>query len=539
MVKYTSQLRKLYDKCEEAKQKLDSTKYQKSVVEDQSITNGEGYAPMKMDNGDSELMDEPPQTPGRPCKCCTPSKQENVEAIREELDEAEKECEEERQHVLRESKDYRSVVNSSSGFVVFTDRRDVQVALKLNVTEDEDEWIMEAPPDPSDVRYHDLAKNPAILVIQGVIGYGLMAVLFLCNGLFVGGIADLVLWLKKKADTGSSLAGSYEPQVDALAATLGLLIWWSYLPTFMRMILDRCFMITSNNNVQHRIQRWYFFFMLIFMILVTAFEESNLLDRGVEIVQRPHRMVELLAEKLPSCTHFYMSYIVAQCSIHLLNLTRYINIIQYWCRRGLADPLAARGLSEPEDQDYYGIGARSARWSVVMVMGVIFGHLNPLIWTLVLAYFLICRLAYGYLLVFAETRKPDLGGVFWVSQMWHLQVGVVIYVLLMAGWLEKEAKCTKIFKVALSCLIYLAFSMWRFQQLKWKELAYARVPTEAQTVEKPVSYIQPELLPRHPTRSQLDRSISMSTSELLGVDWEDTEESEDEEEGVCASMLHC
>lgn len=279
--------------------------------------------------------------------------------------------------------------------------------------------------------------------------------------------------------------------------------------------------------------------MLIFMILVTAFEESNLLDRAVEIVQRPRFMCQLLAEKLPHCTHFYMSYIVAQCSIHLLNLTRYINIVQFWFRRGLNDSLSARTLSEPEDQDYYGVGSRSARWSIVMVMGLVFGHINPLIWTLVLAYFLICRLAYGYLLVFAETRKPDLGGVFWVSQLRHLQIGMIIYVITMAGWLELQAKDEWPFKVALLSLVYLLWSMWRFQQLRWQDLAYSRVPTEAgpSVQMKAPRYIQPELVARHPLANAVSFSRGYST-EFPGeeVDEDDSEDSEEEENGF---SLHC
>jgi len=256
IVKNTRELRRLYAKCEEAQQKLDAAKYQKRVSGEQEGLTSNGYTPMMMQGEDS--LEDDADTHGSSCACCAccqPTKQEKMEKIQEELLDWEKQCEQERVKVLKESRDYRSHVNATCGFVEFADRRDVQVALKLNVTEDENEWIMEAPPDPCDVRYEDLAKNPAMLVIQGIVGYGLMAVLFLCNGLFVGGVEEWAKWLQKCL---SEHVGPFESILEALAETLGLLILWSYLPTLIRMILDRCFMIASNCNVQHRIQRWYF-----------------------------------------------------------------------------------------------------------------------------------------------------------------------------------------------------------------------------------------------------------------------------------------
>ena len=34
-------------------------------------------------------------------------------------------------------------------------------------------------------------------------------------------------------------------------------------------------------------------------------------------------------------------------------------------------------MTEPEDQDYYGIGSHSARFTINMVLGIVYGTLCP------------------------------------------------------------------------------------------------------------------------------------------------------------------
>merc|ERR1719171_1212181 len=107
--------------------------------------------------------------------------------------------------------------------------------------------------------------------------------------------------------------------------------------------------------------------------------------------------------------------------------------------RRMYDDETARGMSEPEDQDYYGIGSRSCRMSINLCIGIIYGTLSPPINLLAFVEFLVCRVIYGYLLPFAESRKADLGGVFWVQSLRHVFVGNLIYCFVMTGVLFGRA----------------------------------------------------------------------------------------------------
>ena len=96
--------------------------------------------------------------------------------------------------------------------------------------------------------------------------------------------------------------------------------------------------------------------------------------------------------------------------------------------------------AEPEDQDYYGIGSRSARFTINMGLGIVYGTLCPPMNLLCWLNFFFCRLFYGYLIPFAETKKPDLGGPFWVEQLKHLFVGNIPYCIVMCGVLYRSSQ---------------------------------------------------------------------------------------------------
>merc|ERR1719420_1665987 len=110
-----------------------------------------------------------------------------------------------------------------------------------------------------------------------------------------------------------------------------------------------------------------------------------------------------------------------------MNLLRYVPLSKFLgFRKIFDDEEDARAKAEPEDQDYYGLGSRSARFTINMVIGIVYSTLSPTVALLACMNFFCCRVFYGYLIPFAETKKPDLGGVFWVTKLellhWQLHL---------------------------------------------------------------------------------------------------------------------
>merc|ERR1719356_1773506 len=154
------------------------------------------------------------------------------------------------------------------------------------------------------------------------------------------------------------------------------------------------------------------------------------------------------------------------------------------------DDDTAHKLSEPEDQDYFGMGSRSARFTINMVIGVVYGTLCPPMNVLCWINFYICRLVYGYLIPFAESKKPDLGGPFWVEQLKHLFVANIIYCIVMCGVLSHRAELTGFQPVTIAApsLIYVLWSYNRFERaFSWEELPL------------------PEVIPKNPKKDEASK----------------------------------
>jgi len=337
------------------------------------------------------------------------------------------------------------VTNTRSGIVTFGSQRDAQVVMNSKLSYDTSEFVMSVPPEPSDVLYKSLDDSSLRSNLSMVTGYAALLSLFFLFIPVVAAISaatslesidqyHLVATTLKNYPTVRSL-------VEGIASCLALTLWLSLLPTFINAITTTFFPLNSQAWSQLYLQHWYHAFLVIFVLLATAVGRSLLL-RLEEILESPSRIFALLASGLPHSSEWYINYIAVQWYDHALHFIRYVPLSKYLVYRRLYGSEKAHTLSEPENQDYYGIGARTARVSLEMSIGLVFCSFSPLVTIFTFIDMALCRLVYGYLLVYAETRKPDLGGYFWVSQLNFLFLALLLHAGMMTGVLwEWCASC--------------------------------------------------------------------------------------------------
>mmetsp|Transcript_38783 Transcript_38783/g.115907 ORF Transcript_38783/g.115907 Transcript_38783/m.115907 type:complete len:145 (+) Transcript_38783:1-435(+) len=142
------------------------------------------------------------------------------------------------------------------------------------------------------------------------------------------------------------------------------------------------------------------------------------------------------------------------------------------------------------------MGSRSARWSILMAIGIVFGTLCPPINVLAFLTLLYCRVVYGYLFCFAETRKADTGGAFYVTQMKHVFVAVILYNLLMIGVLIMRSATYGPGIIAIPALVWTICSLIKFSKVIWEKLPIQELVTSDKVSKKRPNvgkYVQPEL----------------------------------------------
>lgn len=384
-------------------------------------------------------------------------------------------------------------VNLANGFVTFEDRQDAEIALTIQVSQDNTEFVVSSPPAPEDLLWGDLTQDPTAASGRTVFGYLLVAALYFGYLPCVIGITNIA----NAIDMGPAQA-----VWQGLAPTMGLQVMVAFLPTFLLIIFRAFFTLKADAWSQHQLQNWYFWFQIFFVVLATAVgQDINSFTRS--LIEDPLSLPMVLAATMPFATHFYMNFLVLQWVTHAMNAMRYVSLGKFKAFGKLYEEEEARAMAEPEDQDYYGIGSRSARFTINLVIGIVFGTLSPPINLLCFVNFAICRLVYGYLIPFAETKKADLGGNFWVSQLKHLFVGNIIYCVLMIGVLYQRAATVGPAAIAAPSLLYVIWSMKRFDgAFAWEKLPFREVMAEStketfkgtKKPEKEVTFLQPEFI---------------------------------------------
>mmetsp|Transcript_69528 Transcript_69528/g.197120 ORF Transcript_69528/g.197120 Transcript_69528/m.197120 type:complete len:834 (+) Transcript_69528:112-2613(+) len=428
----------------------------------------------------------------------------------------------ERQKVLREAERVGGV-NTSTGFVTFRSQSSVAAAYSARVTKRTDEFVMSFPPDPEHVHYDNLCKDPDRQEFYTFLGYGAIFFIFFFFLFVITSIVTFSGWLQ----TLDELAWAK----GILQAVAGPLVYQTvvgFLPTIFRLIFETFWVCPSEPYVQGLLYRWYFWFLYVFVLFMSVIGSNPILTAQA-LAKAPESIPTVIADKLPNVSNFYVSLIILQVSTHLLNMVRHVPLMKYLGFRAVYGKKDGKKMAEPEDQDYYGVGSRSARWINTMMIGIVYCQIQPILLVYAAVHFLVCKFVYGHLIVFAETRKSDIGGGIFQDQLYHLHLGLATYIVLMTGYLMNRSVTRYIADVPISpaiisflSLFYLVRSARKMSNVDCEVLPRREVPKEAQLRNRDdtVSYIQPELLDVRMKRTDDDGDWA-SASEDSDEDGED------------------
>mmetsp|Transcript_68667 Transcript_68667/g.178329 ORF Transcript_68667/g.178329 Transcript_68667/m.178329 type:complete len:929 (+) Transcript_68667:87-2873(+) len=373
---------------------------------------------------------------------------------------------------------------SDKAFVTFRTRYDATMALHLMpYTPDLAHFKVSVAPDPADVEYDSMKLRDLNTKAWSFLGWALIILLFLffmpAIG-FIGASANIRnLALYDKTSTISELIVKHPKSVriwNGFACQMALNLVLSFLPTTLVQISTWCFERKAHSWFQHDLQKFYFVFLIVFQLLVVCMANS-MAGVAMDAVADPLSLIGRLAGGMAQTTSFFLTIFASQWTIISMEHTRFIQLIKYKLWRKVTEtPEEASAAAEPEDQDYYGMGARSARYTALFITGLCFVSLCPLICVMAFFTFALMRVVVGYQVVYAETKKPDLGGDFWVTSLVHVQGGLLIYICAMMGMLAERAATLRPALLAGLSFFYVLESMYAFQhKFHWESISHSEV----------------------------------------------------------------
>ncbi|CAK9008037.1 unnamed protein product [Durusdinium trenchii] len=460
-------------------------------------------------------------------KACAPEHAEHaveVEALEQRYNMAAREVEQLAEQIFS-SPSYAS----DAAFVTFRDRRHAEFARRLKYSENPNVYAVSMAPAPWDVNFGsfsqetaNLSKGKALLgrILVAAVFFGFLPVVIgISSMLSVDSLSQLLPGLKEWSMEYTYLTAAWE----ALWGTSLLSMLMDLVPWILQVVFRRFYRLRSGVKCQQKIQRWYFTFLVVFVLLVTAVGTS-LFEAAARFAQAPLQVWRLLAIQLPHATNFYLRYAVLLWAAPFFDLLRGLPLLRFWRAVQAGEPVStARQMAEPEDQAFHGSGARSARWSLHVVMGLTLCSLQPFV-PVVLGFGFLCRrLVFGFLMVFVETKKSDSGGQLWRVQMQHTQLGLVIYIIVMTLiLLERDESMVAAILAGSSGFFVALFWFWYPSLLELASLPVQQAEqattlgrsceeVEVEEVEVSTPYLQPEL------QQSLPVSLSMGST----VHWRD------------------
>lgn len=323
-------------------------------------------------------------------------------------------------------------VCTSTGFVTFKTRLDMRLAAREQLGTDSFALQLQAAPGVNDVLYDSLIQRPSYTQQRlGYLSVFCVFVAFLPAVVFVSTLLSLKSWQQifPAIHRWRQSMPIVVEMLEGVLATLSLKIMLAFIPAILLKIGRSFQKPVSQSSSQLQLQKTYFAFLVIFVLLVTSFAQG-LISTLLYVAQQPAAIVPLLAKSLPLTSRFYVNYVVLGWVSRSCELLRPGPLVMYLsCREFMSEHDARRCAEE----DSVLMGTRVARSAFMLVIALVFCSICPVVLLAAAVYFLIERLSHGYLMLSAEPRQGDAGGELFVQALKQVHTGLLIYVLLMIG----------------------------------------------------------------------------------------------------------
>jgi len=425
--------------------------------------------------------------------------EDEIEQYKKEVQEAKQSFEKEREEVYQKIAEEKTEVFSRTGFVTFSSRRCAALALDRRYRPAATEMSVDIPPDPVDVLWKDLAvgrKGTTSRESLGILCLFLVFIFWAPLIVLVSGLATLKSFLRQVTDgfekhlTGESWS---EPLMEGWISQLLLKTIMAIMPNILLFIIRKFFILKAGTWAQLRLQEWYYYFQVIFVVLAAAFGRSLYLALDRVLNDFP-KAFSSLENELPRASNFYLSYAVLGWSGTAVYLLRPIALAKYAAFRTVVGKIEAVYRAQDEHPAFFGTGVRMTKATTMTTVTLVFCMCSPMICFFALVYFCINRAVYAYLLMRAEEKRPDLGGAYWVKALEQVFFGLLLFVVVMVGILSYRGE-NKGPAIAAGLSLVLLHWFWkRFRGLEWRSLPMEKVIVldSREAKETGSEYIQPE-----------------------------------------------
>ncbi|KAJ9059815.1 phosphate metabolism protein 7 [Entomophthora muscae] len=335
-----------------------------------------------------------------------------------------------------------------SAFILFNNQIGAHVAAQAVVSN----HVLHLNPryletDPSDVLWQNLDYSSFELMVRQYIGTAVaiaIAIFWFVPVGFVSSIAQLdniseqLPFINDILPPGTSARASAQAMLPPILTNILLFI----VPIFFTLIsiyqgLPRM------SDVQQSLMTKYYFFLLFTVVLASTVGNSigGLLSDVDEIKERPTIVFNMLAQKLPPASTYFINYVIVKS---LTNSSGELLQIAGLIFRRLK--LFILGSSPRKSLDV--ILMDTIRWgtvwpeqTIIFTIGMVYGVISPFSNFFIGLYFMLFYVVYRYKLLYVfQTDKNQSQGMFFMKAITHIYTGVYISLFTFAGIMALNLK---------------------------------------------------------------------------------------------------
>ncbi|RHZ82817.1 hypothetical protein Glove_103g218 [Diversispora epigaea] len=319
--------------------------------------------------------------------------------------------------------------NLNSAFIQFNNYMGAQLAANSTTTR-----ITGISPD--DVIWENLNIAYSQRLIRKVISISITTALILVWLILVTFVAA-VSKLSKLGETISFL----EPAIDSLPiSVLGIIegilpaLAISILMIILSIVLralSKFEGIITYSGVEISLQKKYYFFLIVNVLLVTTFA-NGIFEALPALIDSPTSIINTLATNLPLASTFFLTYVLLSISGSAVELLQIGPLVMYILFKKLSN--TPRKVWQNEKQmkmkDW---GTTFPPHILIAVIGLVYSSIQPIILPIVTIHFLFFFLAYKYNFFYVYNQIFRNDGLLFPIGISQFYIGIYIYQLVMIG----------------------------------------------------------------------------------------------------------
>eukprot|EP01025_Chloroclados_australasicus_P044560 TRINITY_DN4839_c0_g1_i1.p1 TRINITY_DN4839_c0_g1~~TRINITY_DN4839_c0_g1_i1.p1 ORF type:complete len:864 (-),score=85.35 TRINITY_DN4839_c0_g1_i1:389-2929(-) len=329
----------------------------------------------------------------------------------------------------KEEKQKAETAFSSSAFVTFRKRVPQAVSASAFLTHDERFWRTRQAPAPTDIIWNNLMYRLWEKNWRNLISWTLYILMIAFYAIPVAFVQALITEFFSPDNIQIEFLRNV---LQGIVPGLALKIFLILVPVIIAA-LNRFAGTVSQSGVDFGVVRKYYYFQVLVVYLYTL-GFSYLLQEFKCILKDPASLVNKLAAQVPSNATYFMTYILVLAlfakpfsflALPQLLIAWFLSLFQNTERK-------KKRIWKSKDMSY---GPQMPDHTIVILIGLCFCVVQPLITPVCLLYFVIVGLITRYQLLYMKGEKYQSGGLMWSVVFDQVVIGLFIMQLTMIGLL--------------------------------------------------------------------------------------------------------